>query len=245
MEEVSIKKFKIQRLEKMRIDPNCGPPTIAVIGKRNTGKCLAQGTRVIMYNGNLKKVEDVKVGDLLMGPDSLPRKVESLATGKELLYKIFQEPYGKNYLVNASHIMTIYIDGIVKDIPVKHAVKMKKVYGVKAPRIEFKNSKCKIQDAYRRGKFYDLSQQIPKEILLARSHTRLQYLYGILDRHTTQEKKSENITCNYRFTQLITEPLRNLANSLGFYADKYTIRVSNKTNYYPISIKPHKFGKYG
>ena len=39
------------------------------------GKCLAPGTEVLMYNGTKKKVEDITVGDLLMGADSSPRKV--------------------------------------------------------------------------------------------------------------------------------------------------------------------------
>lgn len=241
MEEVSIKKFKIQRLEKMRMDPNCGPATLAVIGKRNTGKCLAQGTKVIMFDGDLKKVEDVNQGEKLMGPDSKSRTVKSLAAGRELLYKVFQEPYGKNYTVNASHILTLYIDGEIKDVPVKRAVKMKRqLYGVKSPKIEFVISKERVRDAYKRGNFYDLSQEIPKEIRLSKSRQRLQFLYGVLDRHA---KQMENKT--FRFPEPITEPLRNLANSLGFYCDKFNIKISEDSiNYFPITIKQYKFGKY-
>ncbi|UGC97907.1 intein-containing DNA helicase [Salmonella phage JD02] len=42
------------------------------------GKCLKRGTEVIMFDGTTKKVEDVIVGDVLMGPDSTPRNVLSL-----------------------------------------------------------------------------------------------------------------------------------------------------------------------
>lgn len=242
MEEVSIKKFKIQRLEKMRMDPNCGPPTMAVIGKRNTGKCLAQGTKIVMFNGDVRKVETIKVGEFLMGPDSLPRKVESLATGRELLYKVCQEPYGKDYVVNASHILTLYINDEIKDVPVKQAIRLtnKVIHGVKAPKIEFKLNRSRIVEPYKRGKFYDLRKPIPKEILTAKSKTRLQYLYGILDSRSIQEKNFRI----YRFSKQISEHLRNLANSLGMLCDKYTIRISDSINHFPIKITPYKFGKY-
>ena len=37
-----------------------------------TGKCLVKGTLVRMFDGSTKPVENVCVGDLLMGDDSTP-----------------------------------------------------------------------------------------------------------------------------------------------------------------------------
>src|SRR3989449_6279346 len=37
--------------------------------------CHRKGQLVLMFDGSLKRVEDVSRGDLLMGPDSAPRKV--------------------------------------------------------------------------------------------------------------------------------------------------------------------------
>ena len=45
--------------------------------------CHRKGQRVVMYDGTLKAVEDVKIGDRLMGPDSRPRTVLSLARGRQ------------------------------------------------------------------------------------------------------------------------------------------------------------------
>ncbi|MCB0546586.1 MAG: replicative DNA helicase [Phaeodactylibacter sp.] len=59
-----------------------------------------------MYDGSLKKVEDVAVGDLLMGDDSTPRKVHSLARGRERMFWIRQNK-GKDYRVNESHILSL------------------------------------------------------------------------------------------------------------------------------------------
>ena len=45
------------------------------IGPSGIGKCLAKGTPVLMYDGTVKNVEDVRVGDLLMGPVRIKRKM--------------------------------------------------------------------------------------------------------------------------------------------------------------------------
>lgn len=41
-----------------------------------------------MYNGTIKKVQDIKEGELLMGDDSTPRTVLSLAKRKDIMYDI-------------------------------------------------------------------------------------------------------------------------------------------------------------
>jgi len=76
------------------------------VGPRAGGKCLGIGTKVMMYDGGFKNVEDVVVGDRLMGPDSKPRNVLSIATGKDDLYEIVQNR-GVNYVVNSEHILSL------------------------------------------------------------------------------------------------------------------------------------------
>lgn len=71
-----------------------------------SGKCHGKGTEVLMFDGSLKKVEDVQIGDLLMGDDSTPRKVLSLAKGKEEMFKVVQRD-GEDYIVNRSHILSL------------------------------------------------------------------------------------------------------------------------------------------
>lgn len=77
------------------------------------GKCLGKGTDILMYDGNIKKVEDVKVGDLLMGPDSKPRRILGTTTGIEELYRIVPVK-GNPYVVNESHILSLKITGMGK-----------------------------------------------------------------------------------------------------------------------------------
>jgi superfamily II DNA or RNA helicase len=70
------------------------------------GKCLGAGTPVLMYDGTIKSVEDVRVGDRLMGPDSQPRCVLSLARGSEPMYRVTPVK-GDPYVVNESHILSL------------------------------------------------------------------------------------------------------------------------------------------
>ena len=68
--------------------------------------CHAAGTKIIMYDGSVKKVEEIKVGELLMGPDSKPRKVLELCRGRDLMYQI--EPVkGDSFVVNGHHILNL------------------------------------------------------------------------------------------------------------------------------------------
>ncbi len=79
---------------------------IIVAGRPSMGKCFGKGTRILMYTGELKAVEDIRVGDLLMGDDSTPRRVLSLARGREAMYWVRQNK-GMDYRVNASHILSL------------------------------------------------------------------------------------------------------------------------------------------
>lgn len=71
-----------------------------------TGKCLGRGTPVLMHDGRVKPVEDVVAGDLVMGPDSAPRRVLRTVQGQEELYRVIPIK-GEPYVVNASHILSL------------------------------------------------------------------------------------------------------------------------------------------
>lgn len=50
--------------------------------------CHAKGTKILMYDGRWKNVEDVVVGDVIMGDDGTPRNVLRLCRGYEQMYEI-------------------------------------------------------------------------------------------------------------------------------------------------------------
>ena len=111
--------FRIRELDLENVAPSTrnafkkgqGGSKTVVIGKPGTGKCLAAGTLVMLYDGSCVPVENIAVGDLLMGDDSLPREVVSLCAGREEMFRI-RTPNASSdpmdYTVNASHILTVF-----------------------------------------------------------------------------------------------------------------------------------------
>lgn len=71
-----------------------------------SGKCLGFDTEILMYDGSIKKVQDIKVGDLLMGDDSQPRKVLSTNVGEGRLKRIVPKK-GNSWVCNDVHILTL------------------------------------------------------------------------------------------------------------------------------------------
>lgn len=79
---------------------------VQLFGPMGEGKCLKRGTGVLMYNGRIKAVEDIKIGDRLMGDDSTPRKVLALGHGRGPMYKVV--PFrGESFTVNGDHILCL------------------------------------------------------------------------------------------------------------------------------------------
>ena len=77
-----------------------------VSGSNEEGKCLAKGTKVRMYDGTLKCVEDILVGEQLMSVNSKPTTVMNICNGFENMYKVHQNK-GIDYTVNESHILSL------------------------------------------------------------------------------------------------------------------------------------------
>ena len=75
-------------------------------GNTGSGKCLAKGTLILMYDGTYKKVEDIKVDDFIMSADSQPTKVIGTCSGIEEMFSISQKR-GMTYIVNKSHVLSL------------------------------------------------------------------------------------------------------------------------------------------
>ena len=70
---------------------------------REGGRCHIKGTKILMADGRLKKVEDVKLGDKVMGPDGTPRTILELHHGKDHMYKIIPSSGMNPQIVNSKH----------------------------------------------------------------------------------------------------------------------------------------------
>jgi replicative DNA helicase len=67
----------------------------------------------MLADGSTKLVEDIEVGDFLMGDDSKPRTVLSLARGCDKMYDIIPVK-GEKYTVNQEHILCLRASGFPK-----------------------------------------------------------------------------------------------------------------------------------
>jgi DNA repair protein RadD len=85
------------------VDGNTGNPLVAM----PTG-CHAKGHEILMYDGSLKLVEDIIVGDLLMGIDSTPRTVLHLARGRQEMRRVIPNK-GEPFVVNKDHKLLIRV----------------------------------------------------------------------------------------------------------------------------------------
>jgi len=131
---------------------------VLLYGPPGTGKCLAKGTRVLMYDGTLKEVEKIKIGDELMGPDSLPRIVLEVHSGWDDLFEVKQKK-GINFFVNSNHILSVYISphdnkkGYFTNISINEYFKKSKsfkhhVKGYKSNLLEWDNKQLELPAYY-------------------------------------------------------------------------------------------------
>lgn len=68
--------------------------------------CLGKGTKVKMFDNTFKNVEDIVVGDELIGDDEQPRHVSKLYQGEQQMYRVSY--LGGEFRCNEHHILTVY-----------------------------------------------------------------------------------------------------------------------------------------
>lgn len=103
---IQLRPYQKQFVDSLRGEFRKGLRSVLGVMPTGGGKCLGRGTPVLMHDGSVKPVEEVRVGDVLMGPDSKPRNVLSVCSGRESLYRITPVK-GDSYVVNESHILSL------------------------------------------------------------------------------------------------------------------------------------------
>lgn len=104
--EIVLRDYQLDAVQRLRDGIKAGARRQILVAPTGAGKCLGRGTPVLMFDGRIKPVEDVAVGDLLMGPDSKPRRVLSLSRGIAPLYRVTPSK-GAPYVVNDEHILSL------------------------------------------------------------------------------------------------------------------------------------------
>jgi hypothetical protein len=105
-QNIYIKEFDLNNISPSSIESKNGTK-IVVIGKPG---CFEPGTEVLMWDGTVKKVEDVIVGDVLMGDDNTSRNVKELFHDYDEMYEI-KPLKGESYTVNRLHDLVLECTG--------------------------------------------------------------------------------------------------------------------------------------
>lgn len=71
--------------------------------------CLAKGTQLLRYDGTNVEVENVREGDLLLGPDGGPRRAFNIVSGQDRLYRIEIGGSKEDLVVTPNHILVLYL----------------------------------------------------------------------------------------------------------------------------------------
>lgn len=71
------------------------------------GGCHSKGYLIRMADGSSKAVENIAVGDFVMGDDGTPREVESVHSGHGRLIRI-RPSKGEAFFVNECHVLPLY-----------------------------------------------------------------------------------------------------------------------------------------
>ena len=98
------------------------------------GKCLGKDTPVMMFDGGIKKVQDIIPGEFIMGDDGTRRRVISTCTGIDTLYKVTPASQTYNpYIVNEPHVLSLkhFLSGSILDIPLSEFLELPESIRVK------------------------------------------------------------------------------------------------------------------
>ena len=192
-----------------------------------TGKCHAKGTQILMSDGTVKLIENIKENELLMGDDSIPRRVLSLARGRDKMYNIIPIK-GDQYTVNQEHILCLRasenhedinnyttIDNII-EISVKEYLELPEqakalLKGYKVP-VDFPEKEVPM-DPYFIGN--TLTDNIPLLYKCNSRENRLKLLAGLLDRYGCLDNKCSGFVFTNKNEPLVDDVIY-LARSLGF-----------------------------
>ena len=79
---------------------------VNILAGSGSGKCHGKGQEILMSDLSKKLVEDIVVGDKVMGADGNPRNVLATHSGLDMIYKVTPNK-GMPYTVNSEHLIVL------------------------------------------------------------------------------------------------------------------------------------------
>jgi len=160
------------------------------------GKCLGKNTPILMYDGTIKLVQDIKTGDLLMGDDSSRRYVKTICSGFETMVEIKEVETSEYYTVNMSHILSLQnkYTGQILDLTINDYLnhpEKNNLLGYRVP-IAFLEKQSHGKNLYYYGYTYDIYCGFGMDHICNSRKNQLELLAGFIDKNghiTTDECK--------------------------------------------------------
>ncbi|AET41346.1 H(+)-transporting V1 sector ATPase subunit A Ecym_8050 [Eremothecium cymbalariae DBVPG len=76
--------------------------------------CFGEGTEVLMADGSIKAIENVKIGEYVMGQHGQSQEVMALPRGREVMYTVKDVSSKHAYVCNASHKLVVETPSSIK-----------------------------------------------------------------------------------------------------------------------------------
>ena len=214
--------------------PDQGGSKIVIIGKPG---CFTKDTPVLMYDGSIKKVQDVCIGDVIMGDDSTPRNVLELCQGFETMYKISPKE-GEPYIVNERHKLVLKDrKNNIIEMTVKDYLSLSSTdYFIFRNSAEFKEQPVP-ENAFEMGKKISIRKSnIPREYMINSRQIRIEFLKGFFD---------ENGPDYDNLKEEIRNQLDFMRKSLGLFYEshtKFTVENMGEGEYFGFTLDGnHRF----
>lgn len=210
--------------------------------------CHKGGTKIMMFNGEIKNVEDIQLDDVLMGDDSTPRNVLSLARGREEMYDIIPTK-GEKYTVNKSHILTLKSTGFanhpkgeVIDISVDELLNKQKIWrtrfkGFRVP-VEFEEKKLDIHP-YLLGYWLGDGTSKKAEITTA-DHEIVDTFSSILYEYGLELKKSNSSLYRYTIILLHQKNRKGKNQFINFLRDNNLVNNKHIPHHYKCNSQKNR-----
>jgi DNA gyrase/topoisomerase IV subunit B len=239
-----------------------GSNNIELLEPKGQFGCLSPETPILMWNGSIKRADEIIIGDKLIGDDGLERNVLKITSGIDDMYEI--NCGDTKYIVNSQHIITLYytseyssdntydnkIDIKLDDYLKLSSISKNKLYMISNTNcINWEYQKVSYEP-YHINEIY-INKDIPKEYIYNDKETRLKVLAGYVDKYGILKNDDKNYyyEISLQYDIICSELINSLdfiCKSLGFSTKKLDKRLSiyGKTiNEIPVLLEKNRIDK--